>query len=155
MNKYIVTQESMDRPVSPIVKKLWTVPFWLNLLCIISESENKDFTKQYFRFEQTSADSTVRVLCLSRFCPDFFENRTRCLPAVRILSELLDEILSVVFPFSRTRTRQSCPDFHCSCPPTSESEYPELVEYRNILVLGLARTPLRVGKLENHVSKRR
>ena len=32
---------------------------------------------------------------------------------------------------------------------------PDLIEYRNILVFGLTRTPLRVGKFETHVSKRR
>ena len=37
-------------------------------------------------FNQTSAESTVRVLSLSRFCP---ENRVRCLSAVQILSEIL------------------------------------------------------------------
>ena len=35
---------------------------------------------------EASADSTVRVLSLSHFCPDFSENRVRCLSAVRILS---------------------------------------------------------------------
>ena len=37
---------------------------------------------------QTSADSTVRILPLSRFYPDFPENRVRCLSAVRILAGL-------------------------------------------------------------------
>ena len=44
---------------------------------------------------QTSVDSTVRVLSLSRFCPDFPENRVRCLSAVRILSGFAVRCLSV------------------------------------------------------------
>ena len=44
---------------------------------------------------QTSADSTVRVLSVSRFCPDFPENPVRCLSAVRILSEFSVRCLSV------------------------------------------------------------
>ena len=44
---------------------------------------------------QTSADSTVRVLSLSRFCPDFPENRVRCLSAVRVLSGFSVRCLSV------------------------------------------------------------
>ena len=40
------------------------------------------------RFNQTSADITVSVLSLSRFCPDFPENRVRCLSAVRILGPI-------------------------------------------------------------------
>ena len=44
---------------------------------------------------QTSVDSTVRVLSLSRFCPDFPENRVRCLSAVRILSGFTVQCLSV------------------------------------------------------------
>ena len=54
---------------------------------------------------QTSADSTVRVLSLSRFCPDF------------------QKIVSGVCLSGRTRTRQSCPDFRCPCPPTSGNNY--------------------------------
>ena len=45
--------------------------------------------------KQTSADSTVRVLSVSRFCPDFPENPVRCLSAVRILSGFSVRYLSV------------------------------------------------------------
>ena len=41
------------------------------------------------RTSQTPADSTVRVLSLSRFCPDFPENRVRCLSVVWFLSGFL------------------------------------------------------------------
>ena len=44
---------------------------------------------------QTSADSTVRVLSLSRFCPDFPENRVRCPSAIRVLSGFSVRCLSV------------------------------------------------------------
>ena len=68
------------------LKKGWTD--------ITSFDDAMDFAKAYsskakVRFHhtnQTSADSTVRVLSLSRFCPDFPENRVRCLSDVRILS---------------------------------------------------------------------
>ena len=43
--------------------------------------------------KQTSVDSTVRVLSLSRFRPDFPENRARCLPAVRIFYAVAVRIL--------------------------------------------------------------
>ena len=47
------------------------------------------------------------VSCLdSVLCPD----------SVRII----EKKLPVVCLSGRTRTRQSCPDFHCPCPPTSE-----------------------------------
>ncbi len=49
-----------------------------------------------YGFGQTSADSTVRVLSVSRFCPDFPENPVRCLSAVRILCPV-----------------SVCPDFVC------------------------------------------
>ena len=44
---------------------------------------------------QTSADSTVRVLSVSRFCLDFPENPVCCLSAVRILSRFSVRCLSV------------------------------------------------------------
>ena len=44
---------------------------------------------------QTSADSTVRVLSVSRFCPDFPKNSVRCPSAVRILSGFSVRCLSV------------------------------------------------------------
>ena len=44
---------------------------------------------------QTSADSAGRVLSLSRLCPDFPENRVRCLSAVRILPGFSVRCLSV------------------------------------------------------------
>ena len=48
--------------------------------------------------QQTSADSTVRVLSLSRYCPDFPENRVRCLSAVLILckNSLSDFCLDII-----------------------------------------------------------
>ena len=39
--------------------------------------------------------------------------------AVRVLSGFLKKTLSAVCLSVRTRTRQSCPDFRCPCPPTS------------------------------------
>ena len=96
---------------------------------------------------QMSADSTVRVsylsefpekscpvsvycpdflscvflseLCLSRFCPNFPGRSVRYLSAVWMLSTIVQKMLSDVCLSGRTR-RQSCPDFHCPCPPTSE-----------------------------------
>jgi len=41
-----------------------------------------------------------------------------CPDSVRIL----EKKLYVVCMSGRTRTRQSCPDFHCPCPPTSDSK---------------------------------
>ena len=98
---------------------------------------NKQVSSIQWGSIQTSADSTVRVLSLSRFYPDFrkivsgfcldflsgiclsryCQSRFCELPgfcpnfrkkAVRCLS-------------GRTRTRQSCPGFHCPYPPTSGS----------------------------------
>ena len=66
---------------------------------------------------QTSADSAVRVQSLSRCCPDFPKNPVRCLSDFRILSGFLKKLF-VVCLSGRTRTRQSCPNFHCPCPPT-------------------------------------
>ena len=60
-----------------------------------------------------NADRNVRCLsavwiqawfCLSRFCP---------------LSGILYKILTVVYLSGQIMTRQSFPDFHCPCPPTS------------------------------------
>ena len=86
----------------------------------------------------------VRILCPVSVCPDsvcldsvrcldfvrnFVKKTVRCLSvrilsvsilsAVRILSEIFEKTLSVVCLSGRTRTRQSCPDFRCPCPPTS------------------------------------
>ena len=89
---------------------------------------------------QTSADSTVRVLSVSRFCPDFPENPVRCLSGVcpdffcldsvrcPDFVRILKKTQSVVCLSGRTRTRQSCPDFRCPCPPTSAS-YPEYYQF--------------------------
>ena len=116
---------------------------------------------------KTSVDSTVRVLSLSRFCPDFlkivpgvclqsgfcpdflsgvclsgfslsrfcplsgfcsdfYKKRLSdvflsgfCLSRFSILSGIFEQTLSVVCLPGRTRTRQSCSDFRCPCPPTS------------------------------------
>ena len=83
------------------------------------------------------------ALSKSRFCPDFPENPVRWLSAVWILSGFSVKCLSVrilsvsilsavrvlsgflkkLCPLSLcpTRTRQSCPDFRCPCPPSSDS----------------------------------
>ena len=77
----------------------------------------------------------VRVLSVSRFCPDFPEDPVRYLSAVRISVRCLSvrilsvsilsggwifkKTLFVVCLSGRTRARQSFPDFHCPCPPTS------------------------------------
>ena len=56
---------------------------------------------------QTSADSTVRVLSLSLFCPDFPENHVRCLSAVRICEKILSDVcMSGFFLFDSVH----CPD---------------------------------------------
>ena len=55
--------------------------------------------------------NAVQCLSVRIFCPD----SVYCSNSVRILEKKLP-----VFSLSdRTRTRQSCPDFHCTCPPTS------------------------------------
>ena len=51
---------------------------------------------------------------LVSFCPYFPENRVQCLPVVRIRSRFQKKTVCMS---GWTRTRQSCPDFHC--PPTS------------------------------------
>ena len=43
------------------------------------------------------------------------------LSAVRILSGFFEKTLSAVCLSGRARTRQSCPDFRCPCPPTSDN----------------------------------
>ena len=50
------------------------------------------------------------------------------LSGVRILSGFSKKSLSVVCLSGRTRTRQSCPDFHCPCPPTSDNKG-EILEF--------------------------
>ena len=70
---------------------------------------------------------------LSRLSSDFPKNPVRCLSAVHIFcqvpvcSDFLRKCVrnsrkkqSVVCLSGRIRTRQSCPDFHCPCPPTSD-----------------------------------
>ena len=57
---------------------------------------------------QTSADSTVHVLSLSRFCPDLPENRVRCLSAVRFQSGFSVRCLSIRILSVLSR----------SCPPS-------------------------------------
>ena len=58
---------------------------------------------------QTSSDSTVRVLSLSRFCPDVPENRVRCLSAVLILPEFSVRFLSVPVLSAVRIIEKSCP----------------------------------------------
>ena len=50
-------------------------------------------------------------------CPDF---SVSILSAVRILSGFKKKKLSVVCLSDWKSTRQSCPDFHRPCPPTSD-----------------------------------
>ena len=80
---------------------------------------------------------SVRILSVSilsgvRILSGFLEKKAfRCLSvrtlsvsilsAVRILSGFLKKTLSAVCLSGRTRTRQSCPDFRCPCPPSSDS----------------------------------
>ena len=73
------------------------------------------------KFYQTSADSTVHVLSLSGFCPDFPENRVRCLSAVWMFCQvtwlryLSVSILSGFCPELCKKCCPSsvCPDFSC------------------------------------------
>ena len=66
--------------------------------------EVKNYVINRDHLSQTSADSTVRVLPLSRFCPDFPENHVRCLSAVRIFCPVS------VCPDSVCLGFVSCPD---------------------------------------------
>ena len=71
-----------------------------------------------------SVDSRRRRTALSVSCPClvFFRKILSCvclLSGVRILSKFSKKSLSVVCLPGRTKTRQSCPDFRCPCPPTS------------------------------------
>ena len=74
----------------------------------------------------------VSVVCLmSGFCPDVLSGvcvSGFCLSRFCQLSGFCPDFekkkLSAVYPSGRTRTRQSCPDFHCSCPPMSDCYYP-------------------------------
>jgi len=60
---------------------------------------------------QTSADSTVRVMPLSRFCPKLCKkNVVRCLSGSSCLDS---EFQKKNCPLS------ACPAFHCLCPPMS------------------------------------
>ena len=81
-----------------------------------------EWIKKGFTRMQTSTDNTVRVSFLSGFsgkscpvsvcCPDcvwIFCLDSVCLDSVRIL----EKKLFVICLSGRTRTRQSCPDFHC------------------------------------------
>ena len=66
------------------------------------------------------------VCLLSGFCPDFLSGICLswfCLSRFSPLSGFCPNFskkLSVVCLSGRIRTRQSCPDFHCPCPPTSD-----------------------------------
>ena len=73
----------------------WDDTFDYPYLCDIIEVLLPKISVSYFYLNQTSADSTVRVLSVSRFCPDFPENPVRCLSAVRILSGFSVRCLSV------------------------------------------------------------
>ena len=68
---------------------------------------------------QTSADSTVRVLSLSRFLRIFRKIVSHGCSLSGFCPDLKKK-LSVVCLSDRKSTRQSCPDFHRPCPPTSD-----------------------------------
>ena len=73
---------------------------------------------------QTYSDSIVRILSSSRFCPDFGKIVSGVCPLSEFcpLSGFCPDFrkkLPVVWLSGRTRSRQSCPDFHSPCPPTS------------------------------------
>ena len=104
----------------------------------------------YSGLKQTSADSTVRILSLSRFVLIF---RKSCpvsvwqtASAVRILSGIFEKTLSVVCLPDRTSTRQSCPDFRCPCPPTSGLK--SLVKLQSTYILN----QLFIVRLHHHKS---
>ena len=68
----------------------------------------------------SAAESTVRILSLSRFCPYFQLNPVRCPSAVRIMSEFPKKaVLNWICLSGRKRTKQRCPDLRCPCPPTT------------------------------------
>ena len=81
---------------------------------------------------QTSADSTVRVLSLSRFCPDFPENRVRSLSAIWILSGFSVRCLSVRI------LSVSILSIRCPCPPTSDLKF-YLPSYRKNFFLEVSK----------------
>ena len=74
------------------------------------------------RFNQTSAESTIHALSLSRFCP---ENHVRCPDSVRIFEKSCPL-------FGRTRTRKNCPYFRYPCPPMLGSNY-KLLNSENMI----------------------
>ena len=65
----------------------------------------------------------VSGVCLgSVSCPDSVRIfRKKCCP-VSVCPDYRKK-LPVVCLSGRTRTRQSCPDFHCPCPPTSDYDF--------------------------------
>ena len=91
----------------------WRIRLFVRLLqnriCDI-EGSNFQFWDEVhlLHTNQTSTDSTVRVLSLSRFRPDFPENRVRCLSPVRIPSEFSVRFLSVRILSVRIMEK-SCP----------------------------------------------
>ena len=73
-----------------------------------------------------------RFCPLSGFCPEFRKKRcpvsvcpdSVCLDSVRCPDSVGNFRKDAVCCLSvRTRTRQSCPDFRCPCPPTSGLRY--------------------------------
>ena len=77
---------------------------------------------------QTSADRTVHVLSMSCPCLVFVRIFRKIVSDVCLLSgiqdsgysvRLLDSGICLSRLYGRKRTRQSCPDFYCPCPPTS------------------------------------
>ena len=115
----------------------------------LNSSERKRCESKFYFYSDFSDKSvrcldSVRIHCPVSVCPDpvcldsvrcqdsvriFRKKAFRCLSVrtlsvsilsgVRILSGFLGKTLSVVCLSGRTRTRQSCPDFRCPCPPTS------------------------------------
>ena len=100
---------------------------WKTHSTLVGDLQRFDHTAMASRrdpSQHTSTDSTVRVLSLSRFvriycsgpvCPySVFVDFVRCPDSVRIFRKML----SVVYISGRTSTRQSCPGFWYTCPPT-------------------------------------
>ena len=76
-------------------RRRWTCPCPV-LVSFLSKFSGKS------RSVSVCCPDSVWIFCPVSVCPDFRK-------------KLSDVCLS-----GRTRTRQSCPDFHCPCPPTSD-----------------------------------
>ena len=99
----ILDSDCLDS-VRIFLKKYFPMSFCPDFVCLDSvrcQDSVRIFRKKTFRC------LSVRTLSVS------------ILSAVRILSGFLEKTLSAVCLSGRARTRQSCPDFRCPCPPTS------------------------------------